>query len=63
VRHLFLAIALFGTGLLPAHAIDLPAQIVTGKRSIEALPWRTTGLTPEIRPALHGAAVVGGHSG
>jgi hypothetical protein len=49
VRHLFLAIALFGTGLLPAHAIDSPAQMVTGKRSIEEL----LNIPEELKPGRY----------
>ena len=37
MRHLFLVIALFCAGLLPARAADSPAQMVSGKRSIEEL--------------------------
>ena len=37
MRHLLLVIALLGAGLAPARAADSPAQMVTGKRSIEQL--------------------------
>jgi hypothetical protein len=49
VRHLFLAIALLGTGLLPAHAVDSPAQVVTGKRSIEEL----LSIPEELKPGRY----------
>ncbi len=49
MRHLFLAIALCGTGLLPAHAVDSPAQMVTGKRSIEEL----LNIPEELKPGRY----------
>ena len=49
MRHLFLVIALFGAGLLPAHAVDSPAQMVTGKRSIEEL----LNIPEELKPGRY----------
>ena len=37
MRHLFLVIALFGAGLLPARGADSPARMISGKRSIQEL--------------------------
>jgi hypothetical protein len=58
VRHLLLAIALFGAGLPPAHAADVPAQLVTGKRSIEELLDIPEGLKPS-RYTLHCSVLIG----
>ena len=46
MRHLLLVIALFGAGLGPARAADSPAQMVTGKRSIEQLLHLPKDLKP-----------------
>lgn len=58
MRQLLLVIALFGAGLVPAHAADSPAQMVTGKRSIEQLLRIPKGLTP-ARYTLHCGVLIG----
>jgi hypothetical protein len=58
VRHLLLVLALFGAGLLPARAADSPAQMVTGKRSIEQLLRIPKGVKPG-RYTLHCGVLIG----
>lgn len=58
MRRLLLLLALFGAGLLPVRAADSPAQMVTGKRSIEELLRVPKGLTPG-RYTLHCGVLIG----
>jgi hypothetical protein len=57
VRHLLVVLALFGAGLVPAHA-DSPAQMFSGKRSIEQLLRIPRGLKPG-RYTLHCGVLIG----
>lgn len=49
MRHLFLVIALFGAGLLPARGADSPARMISGKRSIEEL----LNIPEELKPGRY----------
>jgi len=62
VRHLLLVSALLGAGLMPACAADSPAQMVTGKRSIEQLLRIPKGLRAG-RYTLHCGVLIGTSGG
>ena len=58
MRRLLLVIALFSAGLVPACAADSPAQMVTGKRSLEQMLHIPKGLKPS-RYTLHCGVLIG----